>query len=216
MGTSAGAGCRGGRDVARRPISAGHRQNRFRPSLPSRGTLLLLLAVGPFLVLLAYSLRPEASFLLARNLSVSVPYALGSGLASHLARRKTSYRFTNRRSGAGINRHLEDAHSGLPATGRPGRRRVHRRGGPPWCADRRRVHFHRPPGSGHPPLSRATPPCLLRRLEWCLAARCAYWPACCSRFRGSLPLSACSSPHRSTPGATALPTSTGLRESPRS
>ncbi len=49
---------------------------RLRPSLSSRGTLLLLLAVGPFLLLLAYSLRPETSFLLARNLSVSVPYAV--------------------------------------------------------------------------------------------------------------------------------------------
>jgi hypothetical protein len=52
-------------------IIAGH-----APSPPRAGGLLVLLAVFPLVALILYSLRPEHSFLLPRNLSVAVPYAL--------------------------------------------------------------------------------------------------------------------------------------------
>jgi len=52
---------------------AGH---RFKPKLSTRGALLVLLAVAPPLGIVLYSLRPDTSFLLARNLSGAVPYAL--------------------------------------------------------------------------------------------------------------------------------------------
>jgi 4-amino-4-deoxy-L-arabinose transferase-like glycosyltransferase len=43
---------------------------------PRRGGLLALLALTPPAGIVLYSLRPDTSFLLARNLSVAVPYAL--------------------------------------------------------------------------------------------------------------------------------------------
>jgi 4-amino-4-deoxy-L-arabinose transferase-like glycosyltransferase len=46
------------------------------PSPPRAGGLLVLLAIFPFVALILYSLRPDHSFLLPRNLSVAVPYAL--------------------------------------------------------------------------------------------------------------------------------------------
>jgi hypothetical protein len=47
-----------------------------RSSLKSRGALLLLLTLAPLVGLIVYSLRPNVSFLLPRNLAVAVPYAL--------------------------------------------------------------------------------------------------------------------------------------------
>ena len=191
---------------------------RLRPSLRSRGTLLLLLAVGPFLLLLAYSLRPETSFLLARNLSVSVPYAvLLVGWLLTFPGGRLRITSAHHRARAGVGRHSEDAHSGLPATGCQGRRRVHRRRGATRCPGRRRVHLQRPTGSGHSPLSGATTPCLLRGLELRFGrAPHAATDLYSSRFRGYPPSSACSSPHRSTPRATASPMSIALRGSLRS
>ncbi len=58
-------------------------------SLRSRAGLVVLLAVAPFVGLLLYSLQPETSFLLSRNLSIAVPYALllvGWALSSALPR----------------------------------------------------------------------------------------------------------------------------------
>lgn len=55
-------------------VSVGRIQ--FKPRLAGRGSLLLLLTLAPFVILVAYSLRPETSFLLPRNLNVAVPYAL--------------------------------------------------------------------------------------------------------------------------------------------
>ena len=49
---------------------------RFRPTLATRTGLLLLLALLPPILITVYSLQPHTSFLLARNLSVAVPYAL--------------------------------------------------------------------------------------------------------------------------------------------
>jgi hypothetical protein len=46
------------------------------PSRPRVAGLLALLAIFPLVALILYSLRPDTSFLLARNLSVAVPYAL--------------------------------------------------------------------------------------------------------------------------------------------
>ena len=46
------------------------------PSPPRAGGLLVLLAIFPLVALILYSLRPDTSFLLPRNLSVAVPYAL--------------------------------------------------------------------------------------------------------------------------------------------
>jgi mannosyltransferase len=52
------------------------RSLRLRPTLATRGGLVVLLALAPFVGLVLYSLRPNTSFLLSRNLSVAVPYAL--------------------------------------------------------------------------------------------------------------------------------------------
>ncbi len=49
---------------------------RRAPSPPRAGGLLLLLAIFPLVALILYSLQPDTSFLLARNLAVAVPYAL--------------------------------------------------------------------------------------------------------------------------------------------
>jgi hypothetical protein len=49
---------------------------RFRPTLSTRRGLVVLLALAPLVGLVLYSARPHVSFLLARNLSVAVPYAL--------------------------------------------------------------------------------------------------------------------------------------------
>jgi hypothetical protein len=49
---------------------------RFRPTLSSRVGLVVLLALVPVVGIVLYSLRPRTSFLLPRNLSVAVPYAL--------------------------------------------------------------------------------------------------------------------------------------------
>ena len=46
------------------------------PSPPRAGGLLVLLAIFPLVALILYSLRPDTSFLLPRNLAVAVPYAL--------------------------------------------------------------------------------------------------------------------------------------------
>ena len=46
------------------------------PSPPRAGGLLVLLAIFPLVGLILYSARPDTSFLLPRNLSVAVPYAL--------------------------------------------------------------------------------------------------------------------------------------------
>jgi 4-amino-4-deoxy-L-arabinose transferase-like glycosyltransferase len=46
------------------------------PSPPRAGGLLALLAIFPLVALILYSLRPDTSFLLPRNLIVAVPYAL--------------------------------------------------------------------------------------------------------------------------------------------
>jgi 4-amino-4-deoxy-L-arabinose transferase-like glycosyltransferase len=46
------------------------------PSPPRAGGLIVLLAVFPLVALILYSLRPDHSFLLPRNLSVAAPYAL--------------------------------------------------------------------------------------------------------------------------------------------
>jgi hypothetical protein len=48
----------------------------LRASLATRGGLVVLLALAPLVGLVLYSLRPNTSFLLSRNLSVAVPYAL--------------------------------------------------------------------------------------------------------------------------------------------
>jgi Dolichyl-phosphate-mannose-protein mannosyltransferase len=48
----------------------------LKPTLGTRGGLVVLLALAPLVGLLTYSLRPNTSFLLSRNLSVGVPYAL--------------------------------------------------------------------------------------------------------------------------------------------
>ena len=49
---------------------------RRPPAPPRAAALLVLLAVVPVVAIVAYSLRPQHSFLLPRNLSVAVPYAL--------------------------------------------------------------------------------------------------------------------------------------------
>ena len=46
------------------------------PRPPRAGGLLVLLAIFPLVALILYSLRPDTSFLLPRNLAVAVPYAL--------------------------------------------------------------------------------------------------------------------------------------------
>ena len=46
------------------------------PGPPRAGGLLVLLAVFPLVALIVYSLRPDHSFLLPRNLAVAAPYAL--------------------------------------------------------------------------------------------------------------------------------------------
>jgi Dolichyl-phosphate-mannose-protein mannosyltransferase len=48
----------------------------FRPTLGTRGGLVIVLAFAPLVGLVLYSLRPNTSFLLSRNLSVAMPYAL--------------------------------------------------------------------------------------------------------------------------------------------
>jgi hypothetical protein len=61
-------------------LATGYRSHaagkRPRPALGTRRALLVLLALGPVAVIVLYSSRPHASFLLSRNLSVAVPYAL--------------------------------------------------------------------------------------------------------------------------------------------
>ena len=49
---------------------------RRAPSPPRAGGLLVLLAIFPLVALILYSLQPDTSFLLPRNLAVAVPYAL--------------------------------------------------------------------------------------------------------------------------------------------
>jgi 4-amino-4-deoxy-L-arabinose transferase-like glycosyltransferase len=56
--------------------AGGDRARRPGLRLPKRGGLLLALAFAAPVVIVLYSLRPDKSFLLARNLSVSVPYAV--------------------------------------------------------------------------------------------------------------------------------------------
>lgn len=52
------------------------RGRRLGPALATPRGLLVLLALAPLVGLALYSLQPDKSFLLARNLSVAVPYAL--------------------------------------------------------------------------------------------------------------------------------------------
>jgi hypothetical protein len=49
---------------------------RRAPSPPRAGGLLVLLAIFPLVGLILYSLRPDTSFLLPRNLAVATPYAV--------------------------------------------------------------------------------------------------------------------------------------------
>ncbi len=51
-------------------------ERRAMPRAGSPATLLALLALFPLAAIVLYSLQPDTSFLLARNLSVAVPYAL--------------------------------------------------------------------------------------------------------------------------------------------
>ena len=164
---------------------------RLRPSLSSRGTLLLLLAVGPFWLLLAYSLRPETSFLLGRNLSVSVPYTVllvgwlltlpGGRLRIALpiiALALVSVGTLKMLTPDYQRPDAKDAAEYIDAEA------------PPGAPITRRVHLHRPPGSGDSRLSGATPPCLLRRLERGLAARCTQRPTCVPLISGGTHLRA--------------------------
>ena len=52
------------------------RTETLRPTLATPGGLVVLLALAPLVGLVLYSLRPNTSFLLSRNLAAAVPYAL--------------------------------------------------------------------------------------------------------------------------------------------